>query len=325
MHREAADLGTRSIATSFCCLSTLPCLGNPFLCCLLAGKWTCFATTVLVLGQATLWGCSVEAPHIDVEADTCEMAPCCSLPNSFMQSKCEVAVNRLRREGRDQMLRRSVFQVTADPGEMSYECARCLWSPASAYNSPQDGCGCCRAAQQEAVAFSSKEAPTCILGRPFTLHNLACRVDMVLVGAEGVLESGGIINKLGTHHIAIAAKAQGIPFYVAAESYKVGLHSPCVAQQHSSLPCCLGTKLLLSAPRLHEHDGLPAMQDLCLEPHSYQFARGAGPLATRSAAFQFVAPFFCFAGTWANCTFATAVCSSVPAQSVRPASGAQGM
>eukprot|EP00891_Asterochloris_glomerata_P008838 jgi/Astpho2/8838/fgenesh1_pm.00129_%23_8_t len=46
------------------------------------------------------------------------------------------------------------------------------------------------------------------------------RVDMVLVGAEGVVESGGIINKLGTHHIAIAAKAQGIPFYVAAESYK---------------------------------------------------------------------------------------------------------
>ncbi len=55
---------------------------------------------------------------------------------------------------------------------------------------------------------------------------------MVLVGAEGVVESGGIINKLGTHHIAIAAKAQGIPFYVAAESYKVGLHSPCVVQHH---------------------------------------------------------------------------------------------
>ncbi len=48
-----------------------------------------------------------------------------------------------------------------------------------------------------------------------------CRVDMVLVGAEGVVENGGVINKLGTYNIAIAAKAHNIPFYVASESYKV--------------------------------------------------------------------------------------------------------
>lgn len=46
------------------------------------------------------------------------------------------------------------------------------------------------------------------------------RVDMVLVGAEGVVESGGIINKLGTYTAALAAKAHGVPVYVAAESYK---------------------------------------------------------------------------------------------------------
>lgn len=45
----------------------------------------------------------------------------------------------------------------------------------------------------------------------------------MLVGAEGVVESGGIINKLGSYQMAIAAKAHGIPFYVAAESYKVSL------------------------------------------------------------------------------------------------------
>ena len=44
---------------------------------------------------------------------------------------------------------------------------------------------------------------------------------MVLVGAEGVVESGGIINKLGTYQIAICAKAHNVPLYVAAESYKV--------------------------------------------------------------------------------------------------------
>ncbi len=47
------------------------------------------------------------------------------------------------------------------------------------------------------------------------------RVNLVLVGAEGVVENGGIINKLGSYHVAIAAKEHGIPFYVAAESYKV--------------------------------------------------------------------------------------------------------
>lgn len=49
----------------------------------------------------------------------------------------------------------------------------------------------------------------------------ACRVDMVLVGAEGVVETGGVINKLGTYQAALAAHAHNTPFYVAAESYKV--------------------------------------------------------------------------------------------------------
>jgi translation initiation factor eIF-2B subunit alpha len=46
------------------------------------------------------------------------------------------------------------------------------------------------------------------------------RVDMVLVGAEAVAESGGVINKLGTYTVALAARAHGVPVYVAAESYK---------------------------------------------------------------------------------------------------------
>jgi len=46
------------------------------------------------------------------------------------------------------------------------------------------------------------------------------KVDMVIVGAEGVVENGGIINKIGTYSIAIAAKEHKKPFYVAAESFK---------------------------------------------------------------------------------------------------------
>lgn len=56
------------------------------------------------------------------------------------------------------------------------------------------------------------------------VHVYWCRVNLVLVGAEGVVENGGIINKLGSYHVAIAAKEHGIPFYVAAESYKVMLN-----------------------------------------------------------------------------------------------------
>jgi len=46
------------------------------------------------------------------------------------------------------------------------------------------------------------------------------KVDVVLVGAEGVVDNGGIINKIGTYGVAIAAKALNKPFYVAAESFK---------------------------------------------------------------------------------------------------------
>jgi len=46
------------------------------------------------------------------------------------------------------------------------------------------------------------------------------QVDIVLTGAEGVVENGGIINKIGSYQIAIVAKTFKIPFYVAAESYK---------------------------------------------------------------------------------------------------------
>ncbi|CAI9114501.1 OLC1v1015239C1 [Oldenlandia corymbosa var. corymbosa] len=45
-------------------------------------------------------------------------------------------------------------------------------------------------------------------------------VDMVLVGADGVVESGGIINMMGTYQIALVAKSMNKPVYVAAESYK---------------------------------------------------------------------------------------------------------
>ncbi|KAI8070392.1 hypothetical protein BC940DRAFT_295986 [Gongronella butleri] len=46
------------------------------------------------------------------------------------------------------------------------------------------------------------------------------KVDMVFVGAEGVVENGGVINQIGTYQIALVAKALGKPVYAVAESYK---------------------------------------------------------------------------------------------------------
>ncbi|KAJ3311110.1 Translation initiation factor [Boothiomyces sp. JEL0838] len=46
------------------------------------------------------------------------------------------------------------------------------------------------------------------------------KVDMVLVGAEGVVRNGGVINQIGTFPIGVVAKAAGKPFYCVAESYK---------------------------------------------------------------------------------------------------------
>ncbi|OZJ04829.1 hypothetical protein BZG36_02344 [Bifiguratus adelaidae] len=46
------------------------------------------------------------------------------------------------------------------------------------------------------------------------------KVDMVLVGAEGVVENGGVINQIGSYQVALVAKAHGKPLYAVAESYK---------------------------------------------------------------------------------------------------------
>lgn len=45
-------------------------------------------------------------------------------------------------------------------------------------------------------------------------------VDCVFVGAEAVLENGGIVNRIGTLTIAMCAKAYNKPFYVFVESLK---------------------------------------------------------------------------------------------------------
>lgn len=61
---------------------------------------------------------------------------------------------------------------------------------------------------------------TCRLITDAQLGLFATKADLALVGADSLLADGTLINKSGTYLLALAARAAGIPFYVAAESFK---------------------------------------------------------------------------------------------------------
>ena len=52
------------------------------------------------------------------------------------------------------------------------------------------------------------------------------KVDFVLVGAQAVVENGGVINRIGTMQMALLARSFHKPFYVACESVKFVRHFP---------------------------------------------------------------------------------------------------
>ncbi len=64
-----------------------------------------------------------------------------------------------------------------------------------------------------------KGIPVAVIGPSATAYSLG-ETTMVMVGAEGVLENGGIVSKMGTYQLAMLAKSVGKPVYVVAESHK---------------------------------------------------------------------------------------------------------
>ena len=91
------------------------------------------------------------------------------------------------------------------------------------------------------------------------------KVDVVLVGAEGVLENGSIVNKLGTYQLALVAKAHGKPFYVAAESYKFARLFPL---SQNDLPSSPQKFLPCKFPEEEEEDSFPETADSSINPSS---------------------------------------------------------
>jgi methylthioribose-1-phosphate isomerase len=51
-------------------------------------------------------------------------------------------------------------------------------------------------------------------------------IDLVLVGADRVVANGDVANKIGTYKLAVVAKENGIPFYVAAPFSTIDLAVP---------------------------------------------------------------------------------------------------
>ncbi|KAJ3779344.1 hypothetical protein FB446DRAFT_710583 [Lentinula raphanica] len=85
------------------------------------------------------------------------------------------------------------------------------------------------------------------------------KVDFVLVGSEAVVESGGLVNAVGSNQIAIIAKAANKPFYALAESYK--FHRMFPLSQYdlpSHNPGVLSFPQALGARALPASSGLPS-------------------------------------------------------------------
>jgi methylthioribose-1-phosphate isomerase len=51
-------------------------------------------------------------------------------------------------------------------------------------------------------------------------------VDLVVVGADRIAANGDVANKIGTYAVAVLAKENGIPFYVAAPISTIDLQTP---------------------------------------------------------------------------------------------------
>jgi len=52
------------------------------------------------------------------------------------------------------------------------------------------------------------------------------QVDLVVVGADRIARNGDVANKIGTYSVAVLAKENGVPFYVAAPMSTVDLACP---------------------------------------------------------------------------------------------------
>jgi len=83
------------------------------------------------------------------------------------------------------------------------------------------------------TAWELKQAgiPFTLIADTMTGHFLSRgKIDCVIVGADRIAANGDVANKIGTYNIAVLAKENGVPFYVAAPLSTIDLSLPSGAQ-----------------------------------------------------------------------------------------------
>ncbi|KAJ1452185.1 hypothetical protein M885DRAFT_467689 [Pelagophyceae sp. CCMP2097] len=110
-----------------------------------------------------------------------------------------------------------------------------------------------------ATELAKAGIPVTIIADATVAHKMES-VDCVIVGAEGVMENGGIINKIGTLGVACCAKAFHKPLYVAAESFKFARLFPL---DQKDLPDTHSSSETLEAPGGAMPPGVGAQSPAC--------------------------------------------------------------
>lgn len=81
-------------------------------------------------------------------------------------------------------------------------------------NSPSDSL---RPSRVKAHEILTQAGIPCTLVLDSAVAYIMDKVDLVLIGSEAVVESGGLINAVGSYQMAIIAKAANKPLYALAE------------------------------------------------------------------------------------------------------------
>lgn len=130
----------------------------------------------------------------------------------FIRDGCTVLTN-----GGSRAVASLLQKATADEGLPSAVRFRVIYV-LSSFKNPDDPSG--EPEGMEIVrALRAKGVPVSTIPESAVAYALG-KTDMVIVGAEGVVENGGIVSRMGTYQIGLLAKAIGKPFYVVAESHK---------------------------------------------------------------------------------------------------------
>lgn len=81
--------------------------------------------------------------------------------------------------------------------------------------------------QLTAWELGQEGVPHAVLADNATGHYLkAGAIDVVIVGSDRIAANGDVANKIGTYTSALAAAAAGVPFYVAAPTTTIAMHTP---------------------------------------------------------------------------------------------------